>query len=336
MAIKLFIGSSIESAVMEASRYGITGSEAGVSRADKVLEIVADRTYGLIDMDNVDMETLVYESFADIGKPEPFTDQDGNLVYNAGEPFVDINGNGQWDADMGAAGLGGPSDVVVYRLTYAWGIITPVVQRADGRECHPRLERRRPQRAVLRRTAMHRLLARLWRDDRGFSAAEFGLLLPILLMFSAGTIEYSRLILLTQKLQSSSFILADLTARDKTLSEEQLENIFLAIDNIVQPFEFADEGKAIVSSVGVDSSDQTVINWQRSGSGALTATSELGSEGGTADLPDDLDIREGETIIAAEVFFNFEPIFGIGLAPRVLHKVAFYKPRLGTLDTLEP
>ena len=134
---------------------------------------------------------------------------------------------------------------------------------------------------------MHRLLARLWRDDRGFSAAEFGLLLPILLMFSAGTIEYSRLILLTQKLQSSSFILADLTARDKTLSEEQLENIFLAIDNIVQPFEFADEGKAIVSSVGVDSSDQTVINWQRSGSGALSATSELGSEGGTADLPDD-------------------------------------------------
>ncbi len=161
-------------------------------------------------------------------------------------------------------------------------------------------------------------------------------MLPILLMFSAGTIEYSRLILLTQKLQSSSFILADLTARDKTLSEEQLENIFLAIDNIVQPFEFADEGKAIVSSVGVDSSDQTVINWQRSGSGALSATSELGSEGGTADLPDDLDIREGETIIAAEVFFNFEPIFGIGLAPRVLHKVAFYKPRLGTLDTLEP
>ena len=78
MAIILFIGSSIELAVMEASRYGITGTEAGVSRADRVLEIVGDRTYGLIDMDQVDMETLVYESFADIGKPEPFTDQDGN------------------------------------------------------------------------------------------------------------------------------------------------------------------------------------------------------------------------------------------------------------------
>ena len=132
MAINLFIGSSIESAVMEASRYGITGTEAGVSRADKVLEIVADRTYGLLDMDQVDMDTLVYESFADIGEPEPFTDQDGNLVYNSGEPFVDVNGNGQWDEDMGEAGLGGPSDVVVYRLSYDWGVITPFMQRVLG------------------------------------------------------------------------------------------------------------------------------------------------------------------------------------------------------------
>jgi hypothetical protein len=132
MAINLFIGSSIESAVMEASRYGITGTEAGVSRADRVLEIVADRTYGLLNMDQVDMETLVYESFADIGKPEPFTDQDGNASYNAGEPFVDVNGNGQWDADMGEAGLGGPSDVVVYRLSYDWGIVTPLMQGIIG------------------------------------------------------------------------------------------------------------------------------------------------------------------------------------------------------------
>ena len=78
------------------------------------------------------METLVYESFADIGKPEPFTDQDGNNAYNSGEPFVDVNGNGEWDADMGEAGLGGPSDVVVYRLTYDWGIVTPMMREVMG------------------------------------------------------------------------------------------------------------------------------------------------------------------------------------------------------------
>ena len=134
---------------------------------------------------------------------------------------------------------------------------------------------------------MRGLLTRLRRDTRGIAASEFALILPILVMFSAGTIEYSRLILLTQKLQSGSFILADLTARDRTLSEEQLENIFLAIDNIIQPFEFDAQGMAIVSSVGVDASDDLVVNWQRTGPGALAATSEIGSEGDEATLPAD-------------------------------------------------
>jgi len=28
--------------------------------------------------------------------------------------------------------------------------------------------------------------------------------------------------------------------------------------------------------------------------------------------------------------------FGVGLSPRVIHKASYYKPRLGTLDALEP
>ena len=120
---------------------------------------------------------------------------------------------------------------------------------------------------------------RLLRDRRGIAATEFALILPILVLFSAGTIEYSRLILLTQKLQSGAFILADLTARDRTLSEAQLENIFLAIDNIIQPFDFAADGRAIVTSVGVNAAKKPVVNWQRHGSGELAATSEVGTAG---------------------------------------------------------
>ena len=93
---------------------------------------------------------------------------------------------------------------------------------------------------------------------------------------------------------------------------------------------------AIVSSVGVDASDDLVVNWQRTGPGALAATSEIGSEGDEATLPADLDIVAGETIIAAEVFYAFTPLFGVGLAPRVIHRVAYYKPRLGSLETLLP
>jgi Flp pilus assembly protein TadG len=184
---------------------------------------------------------------------------------------------------------------------------------------------------------MRRLLTRLRRDRRGIAATEFALILPILVMFSAGTIEYSRLILLTQKLQSGSFILADLTARDRTLSEEQLGNIFLALRQVIEPFAFEDEGLAIVTSIGVDPTTKTpVVNWQRAGTGTLEAESEIGEEGEAATLPDDLTIAAGETIISAEVFYTFEPLFGIGMAPATLRRVAYYKPRLGSLDTLLP
>jgi Flp pilus assembly pilin Flp len=132
-AIVIFISSSIEAAVLEASRYGITGGTIpGVTREERVLDIVGDKTYGLVDMDLVGIDTLVYESFDDIGQPEPFEDANLNVVYDTGELFTDVNGNGQWDADMGAAGLGGPSDVVVYRVTYAWGIMTPLIRSVIG------------------------------------------------------------------------------------------------------------------------------------------------------------------------------------------------------------
>jgi hypothetical protein len=132
IAVVLFIRSSMEAAVLEASRFGTSKPEEGISRPDRVLEIVEAKTYGLLDMDQVEMETLIYDSFADIGKPEPFVDANGNGAYDNGEAFTDVNGNAQWDPDMGEAGLGGPSDIVVYRLSYDWGLVTPMLKGILG------------------------------------------------------------------------------------------------------------------------------------------------------------------------------------------------------------
>lgn len=123
----MFVQTLLEGAAREASRYGITGQDGGeISREDRIVQIVTDNSYGIVDVAELQMETLVYARFEDIGRPEPFTDQNGNGLYDAGEPYTDINGNGQWDADMGAAGLGGPGDIVVYRLRYDWPVMIPL------------------------------------------------------------------------------------------------------------------------------------------------------------------------------------------------------------------
>ena len=114
-----FVSASIENAVLRASRFGITGaSEEGVAREDLVRAIISEQTFGHVDMDAVEIDTLVYEQFGDIGEPEPYTDENGSDSYDAGEPYTDVNGNGQWDDDMAIAGLGDAGDIVLYRVRY--------------------------------------------------------------------------------------------------------------------------------------------------------------------------------------------------------------------------
>ena len=103
-------------------------------RPGEVLDVDPERP---LDNDDIvrqvaSIETLVYANFEDIDQPEPYHDINLNGEYDGGEPFTDVNGNGQWDSDMGLAGLGGPGDVVVYRVTYPWAILTPIVQTVAG------------------------------------------------------------------------------------------------------------------------------------------------------------------------------------------------------------
>lgn len=137
VAILLFVSGTMESAVLAASRAGVTGfTEDGVSREERIRDIILDRTMGFVDMDEAVIRTLVYSDFDQIGQPEPYTDSNGNGSFDAGEPFNDVNGNGQWDDDMGVAGLGGPGDIVLYDIQYETGAITRFFEPIFGRVVH--------------------------------------------------------------------------------------------------------------------------------------------------------------------------------------------------------
>lgn len=114
----IFLSVTLENAVLHASRFGITGSTNGATRLEQVRTIVQDQTFGRIAADDMTIDTLVFDQFADIGQPEPFADANGNEVFDAGETFSDVNGNGIWDEDMGTTGLGGTGDIVLYRVSY--------------------------------------------------------------------------------------------------------------------------------------------------------------------------------------------------------------------------
>jgi Flp pilus assembly pilin Flp len=183
---------------------------------------------------------------------------------------------------------------------------------------------------------MRNVIKSIWRDVRGITAVEFALVLPVLVFLSVGTVEFGRMILLVQKVQNGTFVLADLAARDEEINEEQLDNMFLAVNNILEPFEFGSTGTAVVTSVTVNDDGDPMINWQRFGSGTFDTASEIGEPGEEAALPEGIPLNIGETLIVSEVFFEFEPLFGLTAAATTLRRVAYVKPRLGTLATLAP
>lgn len=134
IAMVMFVLVLAEGGLREASRYGITGQiPPNMSRDAMILQMIEDHTHNLIDLSGANITHLVYPSFDDIGKPEPFTDDNpANGQYDPGESFTDINGNATWDPDMGAAGLGGPGDVVLYKIEFQWDFLLGVFRVFGG------------------------------------------------------------------------------------------------------------------------------------------------------------------------------------------------------------
>ena len=101
----LFVGANLEAGVRDASRFGTTGAEvSGMSREERILAIVEERTLGKLRPDDAQVSTQVFPSFAAIS------------------------------SETGTAGAGGPGDVVLYEVRYSWSAITPIMAPLlDGR-----------------------------------------------------------------------------------------------------------------------------------------------------------------------------------------------------------
>lgn len=132
IAMLFFAWSLMEYGVREAARFGFTGQGTEADRAQQIVDIVMDRSIGLVDIDVDDIQTSVFERFEDIDTPEPYTDSNGDGEYTSGEPFTDTNGNGTYDDGSGTPGLGGPSEIVLYQVRARWAAMTPFMASIFG------------------------------------------------------------------------------------------------------------------------------------------------------------------------------------------------------------
>ena len=172
-------------------------------------------------------------------------------------------------------------------------------------------------------------------DKNGIAAVEFALAAPILITLLLGGFELARYSLLNLKMEKVAFTIADVISQNETLTISQIGDVFEATEEIASPFEFGSLGVVYVTSAFRDTGDSfPTVLWQQSGSGTANFASQIGTVGLTATLPNNLDINERDNVIVSEVYYQYTPVFSLGLiSPTTIYKTTVFKPRLGDLTT---
>lgn len=172
-------------------------------------------------------------------------------------------------------------------------------------------------------------------DRRGNFTIEFALALPLLLVLLLTGIEFTRYVLVNQKVERTSASLADLVAQSTVMTEDGMDNLFEAAKYTMDPFDVAGQGRLIVTSVAA-AGGPARVKWQRA-YGAEANSSAFGVQGAVAILPAGLVVRDGENVILCEAFFRYEPMIYQGIIHEsTVRRYAAFRPRYGSLETIYP
>ncbi|WP_345814960.1 TadE/TadG family type IV pilus assembly protein [Paraburkholderia sp. PREW-6R] len=127
--LDLWVDATVETAVQRASRLGITTlpptGEANMQ--DAVNDSIKNTmSVWLPRALTFNITSKVYPSYDGSAGAEPYTDVGHVGHYVQGDPFVDVNKNGVWDADLGVNGTGNYDDVVSYTVTITMSSFTGI------------------------------------------------------------------------------------------------------------------------------------------------------------------------------------------------------------------
>jgi Flp pilus assembly protein TadG len=168
-----------------------------------------------------------------------------------------------------------------------------------------------------------RLLA-LRNDQRGVSAVEFAMLLPLMVTLYLGGIEVSQGVSIDRKVSIAARAVADLAAQDQDkIVNTEMTNILSAGKSVVAPYPES-KLKLTVSSVKIDGNKKATIAW----SDAFGATAKTPTTDVTTLIPEPLRIANS-SLIWAEASFSYQPTIGYVVTGSMnLKDQIFMRPRL--------
>lgn len=161
---------------------------------------------------------------------------------------------------------------------------------------------------------LHRLAA----DQKGASAVEFALIFPILFLLHVGAAEALQAYVAQRNVAHIATAMADITARNRTVSTADLADVMGASVTMMHPFPNV-RLQQRVSSLSADSNGTISTDWTSKKDYVLT---------GSPKVPQGY-LRANESVIVTDVIYDYQPSFGMFLPDTIrFTRHAYVRPRL--------
>jgi Flp pilus assembly protein TadG len=158
-------------------------------------------------------------------------------------------------------------------------------------------------------------------DQKGVSAVEFALLLPVMLTMYFGSIQITDAINADRQITLVAGTVADIAAQYQSVATNDVNNILAAASAVLAPFPVAN-AQVTLSSVLIDANGNATVDWSVS----LHGTQRTGTV--TSAIPTALRVAN-TSVIWGEATYAYRPVIGWGLIGTLnLYNQIFMRPRL--------
>jgi Flp pilus assembly protein TadG len=170
-----------------------------------------------------------------------------------------------------------------------------------------------------------RRLSALRRDQRGISAVEFAMVLPLMITLYLGVVEISQGVAAQRKTTLTARTIADIASQYTNIKNDDMTNMLKAASAVIAPFSTS-QLKVTVSAINIDANGIAKVAWSDTLNGTARAVDS------TVTIPGALMVANTQ-LIWSEVTYTYTPNIGsVFISTLNLFDQIYMRPRLS--DTI--
>ena len=173
---------------------------------------------------------------------------------------------------------------------------------------------------------MSHRISRFAKDERGVSAIEFAMVLPLMLTLYLGGVEVSQAVAINRKVTLTARTVADLVSQVASINKAGTTAVLEASTAVLSPYP-ADKAAVTVSLIKIDANSKVTVDWSETKGGTIRTSVPSGL------LPPAL-IVPNTSLVWGETTYNYTPTVGYVVTGSLnLKDQIFMRPRLS--DTIQ-